>query len=121
MSALAYAGAALLAAATVPQAVALTRERTARGFTWPFVLLNLGGLVLLSLRSVQIDEPAFFAVNALGVLFWSGLAFVKTRETTPRRIPRQRRHPYSTASTLSGAVVMMPETTRSSGGRRRIR
>lgn len=82
LSWLAVVGSALLAASTLPQAWALLRTQRADGFGWPFVLLNLAGLVLLALRSAQLGEAPFVAVNALGAAFWALVAAVKLRSVS---------------------------------------
>lgn len=74
------AGALLLCAATLPQAWALLRGRSAEGFAWPFVLLNLGGLVLLAARSGRIGEWSFLTVNVVGAAFWLLVLAKKARE-----------------------------------------
>lgn len=80
MSLLAYAGAALLAAATIPQAWRLLRTRRAGDFGWAFVLLNLVGLLLLAMRSAELGEGAFLGVNLLAAGFWLLVMLVKAWE-----------------------------------------
>lgn len=63
-------GALLLGAAIVPQVVKLARSRTARDFSWLFVLLNLAGLVFLAFRSAELGEIAFLAINVAAAGFW---------------------------------------------------
>lgn len=64
------AGGLLLAVATVPQAVRLVKKREVENITWPFALLTLLGLVFLCVRSVEIREWAFVAINAFTACFW---------------------------------------------------
>ena len=71
------AGAALLAASVLPQGWRLLRTWRADDFGWPFVLLNLVGLLFLSARSGELGEPAFLAVNVLGAAFWLLVLCVK--------------------------------------------
>ncbi|GEM_PF-2610274 len=73
----AYAGAALLVAATLPQAARLVRTRRADDLTWGFVALNAGGIALLGLRSAEIGEWGFVAVNASTAAFWLLVAGIK--------------------------------------------
>ncbi|MHB8585719.1 MAG: PQ-loop domain-containing transporter [Thermoplasmatota archaeon] len=75
--ALAYLGAALLTAATIPQAVRLVRRRSATDFGWPFVAMNAGGLVFLVARSLELAEIPFVIVNLVGLTFWLGVAALK--------------------------------------------
>lgn len=75
--ALAYAGALLLLVATLPQAVRLLRTRRADDLAWSFVLLNAAGIALLALRSQEIGETAFLALNVGTALFWLLAALVK--------------------------------------------
>lgn len=92
----AYAGAALLVAATVPQAVRLVRTRRADDLAWSFVGLNVVGIALLGARSAQIGEWGFVAVNASTTAFWLLAASVKARgERWPRGWRRARRGPAS--------------------------
>ena len=88
---LSAAGALLLGAATLPQAWRLWRERSAAGFGWPFVALNLAGLVLLAVRSWQLAEWAFVAVNALGAGFWALALAIKVAEVAPKAPKAARR------------------------------
>lgn len=76
-----YAGAALLVAATLPQAARLLRMRRADEMTWGFVALNAAGITLLGLRSAQIGEWDFVVVNAFTAAFWATVALVKTSGT----------------------------------------
>lgn len=64
------AGALLLGAATIPQAAKLLRERRAEDFHYGFIILNLVGLILLSMRSAELREWAFLGINLLGAFFW---------------------------------------------------
>ena len=80
MSVLSVLGAGLLSAATVPQAWRLLRRRSARDFAWPFVALNLVGLLCLAARSGEIEEWSFFAVNLLAAAFWLLVLAVKAME-----------------------------------------
>lgn len=75
----AYAGAALLAAATLPQAARLLRTRRADDLAWPFIGLNAVGIGFLALRSAELGEAAFLAVNLLTAGFWVLAAGVKAR------------------------------------------
>ncbi|HVE53347.1 MAG TPA: hypothetical protein VNB23_08175 [Ramlibacter sp.] len=83
----AYAGAALLAAATLPQAARLLRTRSAADFGWSFVLLNAAGLAFLAVRSAELGEVPFLLVNALAFAFWSLAATVKALEV--RKVKRK--------------------------------
>lgn len=67
---LATGGAVLLTAATLPQVVKLFRTRSARDFAWGFTLLNFAGISLIGLRSYEIQEWAFVAVNSFTATFW---------------------------------------------------
>ena len=71
------AGAALLAASVLPQGWRLLRTWRADDFGWPFVLLNLSGLLLLAARSGELGEAPFVAVNLLGAAFWLLVLAVK--------------------------------------------
>lgn len=71
------AGGALLAVATVPQAVRLVKTRDVENITWAFAVLTLVGLVLLCIRSVEIREWAFVAINAFTACFWALVVALK--------------------------------------------
>jgi hypothetical protein len=73
----AYGGAALLAAATLPQAWRLARTRRAEDLGWSFLGLNATGIVLLALRSAELGEAPFVAANVLTAGFWGFAALVK--------------------------------------------
>lgn len=95
MSWIAVAGASLLGAATLPQAVKLLRSRQAGDFGWAFSILNFLGLALLAARSWVIEEWAFLAINVVATLFWGLVLVVKaaaTIEDEPRasRVVRRR-------------------------------
>lgn len=80
------AGATLLAASVLPQGWKLLRTRRADDFGWPFVFLNLAGLVLLAARSGELREDAVLFVNALGAGFWLLVLAVKAwRHANPSR------------------------------------
>lgn len=64
------AGALLLGGATIPQAAKLLRERRADDFHYGFILLNLAGLVLLTMRGAELAEWPFVGINLLGAAFW---------------------------------------------------
>lgn len=64
------AGGILLAVATVPQAVRLVKTREVGNITWPFAVLTLLGLLLLLVRSLEIREWAFVAINGFTACFW---------------------------------------------------
>lgn len=72
-----YAGAALLFLATLPQAAKLLRTRKADDLAWSFIVLNMVGITLLGLRSLEIRETAFVLLNASTALFWGLVAAVK--------------------------------------------
>ena len=78
--ALAYLGAALLAVATVPQAVKLLRTRSARDLGWGFVALNIAGIALFAARSAELGEVPFLAANLVTAGFWGLAGAVKLRE-----------------------------------------
>lgn len=82
------AGAALLAASVLPQGWKLLRSWRADDFGWPFVLLNLAGLVLLAARSGELREWAFVAVNLLGAAFWLLVLAVKAWRAANPSSPR---------------------------------
>lgn len=82
MSWIAFAGASLLGAATLPQAVRLLRTRRAGDFGWAFTVLNFVGLALLATRSWIIEEWAFLAINVLTTTFWGLVAVVKLHART---------------------------------------
>lgn len=84
----AYVGSAILAVATVPQAVRLFRDGHADSFGWTFVALNTVGIALLLARAVAIREPAFVLVNAMGVAFWGYATFLKGRSAVRARRTR---------------------------------
>ena len=73
----AYAGGALLTAATVPQAWRLVRTRDASGFAWGFVAMNVAGILLLAYRSWEIGERAFLILNLTTAAFWALVAALK--------------------------------------------
>jgi len=73
-------GALLLGGAIVPQVVRLARRRSAQDFGWPFVLLNLAGLMLLALRGAELGETAFLAINLAAAGFWLFAFAVKAWE-----------------------------------------
>lgn len=75
-------GALLLAAATLPQAIHLLRIRRAGDFHGAFVGVSLAGCLLLAVHALALGDPAFLAVNAVGVAFWSLCAW--TRFGTPK-------------------------------------
>jgi len=80
----AYTGASLLVLATLPQVVKLLRTRRTEDFAFGFVLLNLAGLVFLAIRSLEIGEVAFLAINVLSAFFWALLLGMKiVTATTP--------------------------------------
>jgi uncharacterized protein with PQ loop repeat len=74
---IAIAGASLLGAATLPQAVQLLQTQQARDFGWTFSILNFLGLALLATRSVVIEEWAFVAINTVTTAFWGLVIAVK--------------------------------------------
>ena len=80
-----YAGAALLVAATIPQALRLARTRDATGLTWGFVALNATGIALLGARSAELGEWSFVAANAATAAFWLLAAAVKTQAALAKR------------------------------------
>lgn len=87
----AYAGAALLVAATLPQAARLLRTRRADDLAWSFIGLNFGGIAFLAIRSAELGEAAFLAVNLVTCAFWGLAAVVKLQgfpRTTPNVAPR---------------------------------
>lgn len=89
---IAYAGGALLTAATLPQVVHLARTRDATSFAWSFVLMNAVGIALLAWRSWEIGERAFLALNVTTALFWAFVAALKLRATATRAaFPRPAR------------------------------
>ena len=73
----AYAGAALLFLATLPQTARLLKTRRADDLAWSFILLNATGITLLALRSWEIRETAFLLLNASTALFWLLVAAIK--------------------------------------------
>lgn len=82
------AGALLLGAATIPQAAKLLRERRADDFHYGFILLNLVGLLLLTMRSAELAEWAFVGINLLGALFWLFVFALKSLDLPlPPRAP----------------------------------
>lgn len=85
---IAYVGSAILAVATVPQAVRLFREGHADSFGWPFVVLNAAGISFLLARAVEIGEAAFVLVNLMGVAFWGYATVLKTRSALRSRTHR---------------------------------
>ncbi len=74
---LAIAGATLLGAATLPQAVQLLRTRQAGDFGWAFTGMNVLGLAFLGVRSWVIEEWAFLAINVLATVFWGLVLAIK--------------------------------------------
>ncbi len=84
---LAIAGATLLGAATLPQAIRLLRTRQAGDFGWAFSIMNLLGLAFLAARSYVIDEWAFLAINTLTTAFWGLVLGVKLTSPTPGASP----------------------------------
>jgi uncharacterized protein with PQ loop repeat len=80
---IATAGALLLGAATLPEAVRLLRRRSAADVGWLFAAMNATGLALLTARSVAIEEWAFVAVNTLTTLFWTLVLAVKVATELP--------------------------------------
>jgi uncharacterized protein with PQ loop repeat len=74
---IATTGAAMLAAATLPQVLRLWQRRRARDLGWSFAALNFAGLALLAARSLVIEEWAFVAINAVTCTFWGGVLAVK--------------------------------------------
>lgn len=76
------AGGILLAAATVPQAVKLVRTRDVHGFAWAFITLNFVGILFLLVRSLEIREWPFVAINAITAAFWLLVIVLKAK---PRR------------------------------------
>ena len=78
------AGAVLLGAATLPQAIRLARTRSAREFHAAFAALNLAGLVLLAIRSAGLGERSFLAINLVGAAFWLAILVVKAVDARPR-------------------------------------
>lgn len=85
---IAYAGGALLTAATLPQLIRLARTREAASFAWGFVLMNAIGISLLAWRSWEIGERAFLALNVTTALFWAFVAALKLRALARRSPPR---------------------------------
>lgn len=77
MSWIAIAGASMVGAATLPQAVKLLRTRQAGDFGWAFSVLNVLGLALLAVRSWMIEEWAFLAINAVATAFWGLVLTIK--------------------------------------------
>lgn len=73
----AYAGAACLLLAAIPQSIEIIRTRRADGITWGFAALNFAGISLLGLRSAEIGETAFIVLNAVTATFWGGVLAVK--------------------------------------------
>lgn len=80
---LGLAGAVLLGTATVPQAAKLWRERRVDDFHWWFILLNFVGLLFLTMRSAELREWAFFAVNLTGACFWLFVFALKALDLPP--------------------------------------
>lgn len=106
------AGALLLSTATLPQAWVLLRGRSAEGFAWPFVLLNLAGLVLLAARSGRIGEWSFLAVNVVGALFWL-LVLVKKAHEASTLVRSARCHRGATPGTTRlGPASSSPRSCR---------
>lgn len=86
--AIAYLGATLLFAATLPQAARLLRARRADEMGWAFVVLNSVGIGLLAWRSFEIGERAFLALNLGTGAFWLMVGAIKllgTRRWRARR------------------------------------
>ena len=81
-------GAALLAASVLPQGWRILRSWRVDDFGWPFVLLNLVGLLLLATRSGELGEGAFVAVNLLGAAFWLLVMAVKAWQAANPSRPR---------------------------------
>lgn len=81
--ALAYVGGGLLVLAAAPQTVELVRRRSAVGLHGGFVILNLAGIALLALRSWEIGERAFLAVNLVTGGFWALALGLKVAESGP--------------------------------------
>lgn len=78
----AYVGAALLAAATIPQAGRLWRTRRAEQFSWGFILLNFAGITVLAWYSGVIREWALLTVNSVTGAFWALAFMVKVARET---------------------------------------
>ena len=90
----AYAGAALLFLATLPQAARLLRTRRADDLAWTFVVLNAVGIALLAWRSWEIGETAFLALNLSTVAFWARVAMVKLagpNRAAQKRVDKERK------------------------------
>lgn len=105
----AYAGGALLAAAALPQAIRLVRERSARDFAWSFIGLNAIGIALLLARSIQIGEWAFASANALTLAFWALAGVVKA--SGGARGPSGARHAAEAGGAAAGAMSAAPART----------
>jgi hypothetical protein len=55
----------------------LARERRADEFRWSFIALNALGIALLALRSAELGEAGFLAVNVLTAGFWAFAGAIK--------------------------------------------
>lgn len=70
-------GAALMVAATIPQVVHLARTRDTTSFSFGFLALNAAGVGLLLLRSIELADAGFIALNAFTFAFWTILVALK--------------------------------------------
>lgn len=85
-------GAILLTGATLPQAARLVRSRSARDFSWGFIMLSLTGCLLLCWHAIRLDDTAFALVNGSGVAFWCLVAAMRWAGRSPQDRTARSQH-----------------------------